>query len=130
MDTSNVYRISYPPFQSAPEDQYISVQKYLSNFKIAGSAEEKQLLQHLLKYLNPHLLIDGETGIPYLKTSSQRLKTPITQLITYFFPIEFPAEMPITGKPIDANVFMNFLKEIKLPSRYLRMVVKNGDILQ
>lgn len=129
MDTSDVYRISYPPFQTASEDEYISVVKHLSSFKIDGGAEDKQLLQRLIKYLNPHMLIDPETGVPYLKTSGRRLKTPVTQLITYFFPISFAAEMPISGKPIDANLFIKFLKEIKLPAHFMRMVVKNVNIL-
>lgn len=130
MGTENIYRVSYPPLRTAPEDQYISIQKYLSNFKLDGGTTQKQLLQQLLKYIGPHILVDSETGVPFLKKESQKLKTPITQLLSYFFPLNFAAEMPLSGMPIDAKLFLKFLKDIKLPSYYLKMVVKNGDVLE
>lgn len=126
--SSDIYRVSYPPFQTASENQYISIQKYLSNLKIDGGAEQKQLLQRILQYMAPHILIDSDSGIPLIKKTGQRLKTPITQLISYFFPIKFSMELPLSGQPIDADEFLQFLKAIKLPSKYLKMVVKSANL--
>lgn len=127
---ASVYRVSYPPFQTAPENQYVSIQKYLSDLRIIGGSQDKHILQRVLHYLAPHLLIDNESGVPYIKKYGKRLKTPITQLLSYFFPIQFSAEMPLTAQPIDGSDFLHFLKEIKLPASYLKMVVKNADVSQ
>jgi len=123
----SVYRVSYPPFQAAPENQYITIQKYLQGLKIVGGSEEKQLMHHLLQYLAPHVLIDSESGIPYLKYNGQKLKTPITQLVSYFFDVKFAAEMPLTQPPIDAADFLKFLKHIRLPSKYLKMILRKTE---
>lgn len=120
-----VYRVSYlPPYREVDDSQYTTLQAYLSDVALQGGSAEKRLVKDIVRRLNPHILIDRETGIPSMKKTRQEFRTPIITLLSYFFGLNMQgAEGKSPDRPPDSAEFLQLLKQLRFPSTFLTMKI-------
>lgn len=122
----HVARVSYwPMYREVDDSQYATLQAYLAEVGLQGGAAEKRMLKDVTRRLNPHLLIERDTGVPIIKKSRQKLKSPITTLLSYFLGLNLEGtESASPDRPVDASDFLNLLKQLRVPSVYLNLIRK------